>query len=140
MVESDSSKLFRFISENQGLSVQKLSEKLGWTKIKTNRMLSVLERKGWIVKRVFSTAHPRIVVKSDERSQLLSDKVTKLVAWKNKLQAREKELFGKCVSAQTEGDSEKATMYANQCAEVRKIIRLVAGTEETLSKLSTPGG
>src|SRR5208337_567010 len=140
MVESDSSKLFRFISENQGLSVQKLSEKLGWTKSKTNRMLSVLERKGWIVKRVFSAAHPRIVVKPDERSQLLSDKFTKLLAWKNKLQAREKELFGKCVSAQTEGDSEKATMYANQCAEVRKIIRLVAGTEETLSKLSTPGG
>src|SRR5208337_297723 len=139
MVESDSSKLFRFISENQGLSVQKLSEKLGWTKSKTNRMLSVLERKGWIVKRVFSAAHPRIV-KPDERSQLLSDKFTKLLAWKNKLQAREKELFGKCVSAQTEGDSEKATMYANQCAEVRKIIRLVAGTEETLSKLNTPGG
>jgi len=60
------------------------------------------------------------------------------VAWKDKLQAREKDLFGKCVSAQIEGDSEKAKMYANQCAEVRKIIRLVAGTEETLSMLSTP--
>jgi division protein CdvB (Snf7/Vps24/ESCRT-III family) len=140
MTESDSSKLFRFISENQGLSVQKISEKLGWTKSKTNRMLSVLERKGWIVKRVFSAAQPRTVAKPDERFQLLSDKFAKLVAWKDKLQAREKELFGKCVSAQTEGDSEKAAMYANQCAEVRKIIRLVVGTEETLSKLSTPGG
>ncbi len=138
--ESDSSKLFRFISENQGLSVQKISEKLGWTKSKTNRMLSVLEKKGWIVKRVFSAAQPRTVAKPDERFQLLSDKLAKLLAWKDKLQAREKELFGKCVSAQTEGDSEKATMYANQCAEVRKIIRLVVGTEETLSKLSTPGG
>ena len=81
-----------------------------------------------------------IAVKQDERIQLLSDKFTKLVAWKDKLQTREKELFGKCVSAQTEGDSETARMYANQCAEVRKIIRLVAGAEETLSKLSTPGG
>jgi len=140
MTESDSSKLFRFISENQGLSVQKISEKLGWTKSKTNRMLSVLERKGWIVKRIFSAAQPRTVAKPDERFQLLSDKFAKLVAWKDKLQAREKELFGKCVSAQTEGDSEKAAMYVNQCAEVRKIIRLVVGTEETLSKLSTPGG
>ena len=138
--ESDSNRLFRFISENQGLSVQKISEKLGWTKNKTNRMLSVLERKGWIVKRVFSAAQPRIVVKPDERIQLLRDKFTKLLTWKDKLQAREKELFGKCVSAQMEGDSEKATMYANQCAEVRKIIRLVAGTAETLSKLSTPAG
>ena len=79
-------------------------------------------------------------MKTDERIQQLSDKFTKLVAWKNKLQAREKELFGECVSAQMEGDSEKATMYANQCAEVRKIIRLVAATAETLSKLSTPKG
>ena len=140
MAESDSNRLFRFISENQGLSVQKISEKLGWTKSKTNRMLNVIERKGWIVKRVFSAARLRIAVKPDERIQLLSDKFTKLVAWKDKLQTREKELFGKCVSAQTEGDSEKATMYANQCAEVRKIIRLVAGTVETLAKLSTPGG
>jgi division protein CdvB (Snf7/Vps24/ESCRT-III family) len=140
MAESDSNRLFRFISENQGLSVQQISEKLGWSKSKTNRMLNILERKGWIVKRVFSAAQPRIVVKPDERIRLLSDRFTKLVAWKNKLQAREKELFGNCVSAQMEGDSEKATMYANQCAEVRKIIRLVAGAEETLSKLSTPGG
>jgi division protein CdvB (Snf7/Vps24/ESCRT-III family) len=139
MAESDSNRLFRFISENQGLSVQKISEKLGWSKSKTNRMLNILEGKGWIVKRIFSAAQPRIVVKPDERIQLLRDKFTKLLAWKDKLQTREKELFGKCVSAQMEGDSEKATMYAKQCAEVRKIIRLVAGTEETLSKLSTPG-
>jgi len=140
MAESDSNKLFRFIAENQGLRVQQISQKLGWSKSKTNRMLNILERKGWIVKRVFSAAQLRAVVKTDERIQLLSDKFTKLVAWKNKLQAREKELFGKCVSAQMEGDSEKAAMYANQCAEVRKIIRLVAATAETLSKLSTPKG
>ena len=140
MGESDSNSLFRFISENQGLSAQRISEKLGWTKSKTNRLLSVLEGKEWIVKRIFSAAQPMIAVKQDERIQLLNDKFMKLVAWKDKLQTREKELFGKCVSAQTEGDSETARMYANQCAEVRKIIRLVAGAEETLSKLSTPGG
>ena len=138
--ENDSNKLFRFISENQGLSVQEISAKLGWAKTKTNRNLNSLERKGWTVKRVFSATQPRIVVKPDERIQLLSDKVTKLVAWKTKLQTREKELFGKCVSAQMEGDSETARMYANQCAEVRRIIRLLIGTEETLSKLSSPEG
>jgi len=93
-----------------------------------------------MVKRTFFAAQPRVMVKSDEKIPLLSDKFTKLMAWKDKWQIREKELFGNCVSALMEGDSEKATMYANQCAEVRKIIRLVAGTEETLSKLSTPGG
>ena len=136
-VESDSNRLFRFISENQGLSVDKISEKLCWTKSKTNRILSLLERKEWIVKRVFSAAQPMMAVKQDERIQLFSDKFRKLAAWKNKLQAREKELFDKCVSAQMVGNSETARMYANQCAEVRKIIRLVAGTEETLSMLST---
>jgi len=140
MGESDSNRLFRFISENQGLSVQRISEKLGWTQSKTKRMLSVLERKEWIVRRVFSTAQPMTAVKQEERIQVLRDKFTKLVAWKNRLQAREKELFGKCVSAQIEGYSETAKIYANQCAEIRKIIRLVAGAEGALSKLSTPGG
>jgi len=140
MGESDSIRLFRFISEHQGLSVQRISEKLGWTQSKTNRILSILERKEWIVKRVFSTAQPMTAVKQDERIQLLRDKLTKLAAWKNRLRIREKELFDKCVSAQVEGNSETAKMYANQCAEVRKIIRLVAGAEGALSKLSTPGG
>ena len=138
MAESDSNRLFRLVSENQGLSSQQVSEKLGWTKNKTNRMLSVLERKEWIVKRIFSTAQPKITVKQDEGVRLLTDRLTKLVAWRNKLQAREKELFNKCVSAQMEGDSETARMYATQCAEVRKIIRLVAGTADALSKLSLP--
>ena len=140
MGESDSIRLFRFISENQGLSVQRISEKLGWTQSKTNRILSVLERKEWIVKRVFSTAQPMTAVKQDERIQLLRDKFTKLAAWKNRLRIREKELLDKCVSAQVEGNSETAKLYATQCVEVRKIIRLVAGAEGALSKLSTPGG
>jgi len=139
MAEGASNRLFRFISENQGLSVQKISEQLDWTMSKTNRTLNVLERKGWIVKRVFSATQLASVVKTEKRTRILSDKFTKLVAWKSRLEGREKELFGKCVSAQMEGDSVKATMYANQCAEVRKIIRLVAGTAETLSKLSLPG-
>jgi len=138
--ETDSDKLFRLISENQGLSAQEISEKLAWTSSKTNRMLGVLERKGWIVKRVFPAAQPRILVKPDETVQRLNDQFARLVEWKTKLEFREKELFDKCVSAQMEGDSTKATMYANQCAEIRKIIKLVSGTEQTLSLLSTPRG
>jgi division protein CdvB (Snf7/Vps24/ESCRT-III family) len=136
--ETESNKLFRLISENPGLSVQEISEKLGWTKSKTNRMLSVLERKGWITKRVFSTAQPRIVTKPDETVQRLNDQFARLVEWKTQLEMREKELFDKCVSAQLEGDKTKASLYANQCAEIRKIIRLVTGAEQTISQLTTP--
>ena len=135
MKESDSNKLLHLISENEGLSIQEISEKLGWTKSKIDRTLNTMERNGWIVKRVFSAAQP-MIAKSDERYQRLANKFTKLVAWKDKLHAREKDLFGKCVSAQIEGDSEKAKMYANQCAELREIIRLVSATAETVSKLS----
>jgi len=137
-VESDSSRLFRLISESQGLSVQEISEKLGWPRNKTNRMLSTLEKKGRIVKMVFAATQPRILTKPEEAAQHLSDKFERLVEWRGKLEAREKELFDLCVSAQVEGDKTKAAMYANQCAEIRKIIGLVTGTEQMLSKVLTP--
>jgi DNA-binding MarR family transcriptional regulator len=135
----DSERLFRLISENQGLTVQGICEKLGWSKGKASRMLNVLERRGLVVRRVFSAAEPGRVVKRDEGLRLLGDRLARLVAWKGKLQARERDLFGRCVSAQMEGDSGKARMYADQCAMVRRILRFLAGTEEILSTLSTPG-
>ena len=46
-----------------------------------------------MVKRGFSAAQPRVMVKPDEKIQLLSDKFTKLMACKDKWQIREKELF-----------------------------------------------
>jgi len=138
--ENDSSNLFRFISVNQGLTAQEISEKLEWTRSKTNRTINVLEKKGWVVRRVFPAAQPRAVAKLEEKTKRLNDKCAKLIVWKDKLQSREKELFAECVSAQMKGDSARATMYANQCAEIRKIMRLVTGAVETLSKLSTPTG
>jgi len=136
--ETDSNKLFRTVLGNQGLNAQELASKLGWNRAKANRMLGTLERKGWIVRRVFAAAQPRMLVEPDETVRRLNTQFVRLAAWKAKLQNREKELFGKCVSAQMEGDSTKATMYANQCADIRKIIRLVARTELTLSRLSAP--
>jgi len=136
--ESDSNKLFRLVLGSQGLNSQELASKLGWNRAKTNRMLGTLERKGWVVRRVFPAAQPRIAVEPEEAVKRLSSQFVRLAAWKARLQRREKELFEKCVSAQMEGDSTKATMFANQCAEIRKIIGLVTRTELTLSRLSTP--
>ena len=131
--ENDPNRLFRFISENQGLTAREICEKLEWTKSKTNRTINVLEKKGWILRRVFPAAQPKPVAKPDEKIQRLTDKCAKLIVWKDKLQSRENELFAECVSAQMKGDSGRATMYANQCAEIRKIMRLVTGAVETLS-------
>ena len=91
------------------------------------RMVSVFERKEWIIMEDASAPQARMMVKPDERIRLMSDRFTVLV-WKDifsKLRNKEGELFGKYVSARVEGDSERATMYANECAEVGRIIGLV---------------
>ncbi len=150
--ETESSKLFQFISENQGLNAQEISDRLGWTRSKTNRMLTILEKKGRIIRRIYSAAQPTIAVKTEAArhqpimvtkqeaiKQQLSGKFMRLETWKAKLEAREKELFDKCVAMQMQGDQTAANMYASQCAEVRKIIKLVNTTEEVLTRLTTPG-
>lgn len=136
--ESQSGRLFRVISENPGLGAQEISQKLGWTQSKTNRMLATLERKGWIVRRAYSAAQPKMIAKPDEAVQRLNSRFVRLASWRARLEEREKELFEKVVSMQVQGDQVSATMYANQCAEVRKIIKLVDDTEQVLSRLSTP--
>ena len=140
MGESDSNRLFRFISENEGLSVQRISEKLGWAQSKTNRTLSVLERKEWIVRRVFSTAQPMTAVKQDERIQLLKDKPNDLPYLSALIRVYLSSL--------------RIALYLRRNALVEKFLlsdpqpilpsrqlrELVAGAEGALSKLCTPGG
>jgi hypothetical protein len=41
------------------------------------------------------------------------------------LQHRDKELFDKCVAANTTGDTLRAGLYASECADIRKIVKLV---------------
>ena len=136
--ESQSTKLFRVISENPGFTAQEISQNLGWTQSKTNRMITTLEKKGWVVRRTYSAAQPKMIAKPDETVQRLNSRFVRLASWKARLEEREKELFEKVVSMKVKGDQVGATMYANQCAEVRKIIRLVDDTEQVLSRLSTP--
>src|SRR5574337_342955 len=41
-----------------------------------------------------------------------------------RMQQHDKEIFDKCVNAQLAHDSARAAMYANECAEVRKIAKV----------------
>ena len=51
------------------------------------------------------------------------------------LQRRDKELFDKCVAARTTGDAPRAKLYAEECAEVRKIAKVVLQSELSLEQL-----
>jgi division protein CdvB (Snf7/Vps24/ESCRT-III family) len=42
-----------------------------------------------------------------------------------KMQQRDKELFKKCVDAQLSKDKARASMYAEECAEIRKIAKII---------------
>ena len=58
-----------------------------------------------------------------------------------RMSRHEKELFEKCVNAQMKGDSARAALYANECAEVRKISKLLLKSrlalEQVLLRLET---
>ncbi len=51
------------------------------------------------------------------------------------LQHRDKELFDKCVGARASGDMPRANLYAEECAEVRKIAKVVLQSELALEQL-----
>lgn len=42
----------------------------------------------------------------------------------NRMQQHDKEMFNKCVRAQVDKDSARAVMYANECAQVRKMAKV----------------
>ena len=51
------------------------------------------------------------------------------------MQRRDKELFDKCLAARTTGDNLRANLYAEECAEVRKIAKVVLQSELALEQL-----
>jgi len=51
------------------------------------------------------------------------------------LQHRDKELFDKCVTANTTGDTLRASLYASECAEIRKIVKVVLQSELALEQV-----
>ena len=51
------------------------------------------------------------------------------------IQQRDKDLFQRCVGAQLSNDSAHARIYANECAEIRKIAKVVLGSELALERV-----
>ena len=51
------------------------------------------------------------------------------------IQQRDKDLFQRCVGAQLSNDAAHARIYANECAEIRKIAKVVLGSELALERV-----
>ena len=89
--------------------------------------------------------HPRMNMlhhKAPMKGQL-STAIYRLKVQQNKLesasmrmQQHDKDIFAKCVSAQMSHDSARAAMYANECAEVRKIAKVMLQSQLALEQVS----
>ena len=53
-----------------------------------------------------------------------------------RMQKHDGELFQKCISAEISKDSARATIYANECAEVRKMAKLIMQSQLALEQVA----
>jgi division protein CdvB (Snf7/Vps24/ESCRT-III family) len=53
-----------------------------------------------------------------------------------RLEQRDKILYGKCVSALQKGDKYLASLYANECAEIRKIAKITLVSQLALERVT----
>jgi division protein CdvB (Snf7/Vps24/ESCRT-III family) len=52
-----------------------------------------------------------------------------------RLQYRDKELFQRCIGAQMSNDMARARIYANECAEIRKIVKTALSSQLALERV-----
>ena len=65
----------------------------------------------------------------------LRSQLEKLDHMYSRLQQRDRELFQRCIGAQVSKDPGHAKIYANECAEIRKIAKVVLGSQLALEKV-----
>ena len=95
------------------------------------------EKEGSFIKKIEEKIH---------RTPSLQEKISDVI-WKLKLQheqlehailkmqRHDKELFEKCVEAQVAEDTAKATIYANECAEIRKMAKIILLSQLAIEKV-----
>jgi predicted transcriptional regulator len=133
--KTKSTELMQFISKNPGLSVEEISKALGWTPRSVKLILTKLKKSGKITSRYF----PSIIGFKDEPWDIqkdISSEESKLEEMLTNLKRKEKEAFEKCIKAQMSRDDNLASMYANQCAEIKKLINTVIANEDLLSRMN----
>lgn len=91
-----------------------------------------------VFSRVGSAFHHKPAVKEQIASALyrLNVQKNKLESASLRMQQHDKEIFTKCVNAQMTHDNARAMMYANECAEVRKIVKVTLQCQMALEQVS----
>ncbi len=80
--------------------------------------------------------------KKRDLKEIISDTITKLRIYisrlelaKYRLRKKEREMFDKVVTAQASGNTQYATLYANEAAELRKLVKSIESASVSLEQL-----
>jgi len=90
---------------------------------------------------VFSRMGDKLHHKPDPKEQIssalyrLSTQKNKLESAAMRMQQHDKEIFAKCVNSQMTHDNARAMMYANECAEVRKMAKVTLQCQMALEQV-----
>jgi division protein CdvB (Snf7/Vps24/ESCRT-III family) len=89
-----------------------------------------------IIKKFEDKLHPTTLKERVEQASFrLHAQQEKLDHMYSRLRQRDTELFQRCVGAQLSNDPAHAKIYANECAEIRKIAKVVLGSQLALEKV-----
>jgi division protein CdvB (Snf7/Vps24/ESCRT-III family) len=91
-----------------------------------------------VFSRVNSKLHHKLPIKEQVATALYRLKVqqNKLETAAMRMQQHDKEIFTKCVNSQMAHDVARASMYANECAEVRKMAKVTLQCQLALEQVS----
>ncbi len=91
-----------------------------------------------VISRVGARFHHKPPVKEQITSALYRLKIqqNKLEAAAMRMQQHDKDIFAKCVNSQMSHDNARAVMYANECAEVRKMAKVTLQCQRALEQVS----
>lgn len=91
-----------------------------------------------VISRVSGRIHHRPPVKEQISSAIYRLKVqeNKLQSASARMQQHDKDIFTKCVNSQMAHDNARAAMYANECAEVRKMAKVTLQCQLALEQVS----
>lgn len=90
-----------------------------WRRIERRLRISSKPLKDRIIKAIYS-----LQVQSDKLEHTL-----------NRLQRRDRQVFEKCIGAHLSNDVAHAILYANECAEIRKMAKLVISAQLSLERV-----
>jgi len=91
-----------------------------------------------ITTRITGRMHRGMPIKErvDEAIFRLRVQENRLDAAANRMQQHDKDMFNKCVRAQMDKDNARAAMYANECAQVRKMAKVTLQCQLALEQVA----